>query len=148
LSPYPDESLSGHRGVNMAWGNWFRGSGGESRGAAHLVGLDLNSSRARAVAERPGRPRAVLLEDPHEELPLAISLEKRQPEVGRAGANLCRRYPHLACLDYLAALGRPQEWRAGRVRLDPSAALFLTLERLRAALAGYEAVALVLPPYL
>src|SRR5256886_15424367 len=65
----------------------------------------LPVSRARAVAGVRGVPPRVLpLDAPHADLPLAISLEGRRPEVGRAGLALCRQSPHLVCLDFLAAL--------------------------------------------
>lgn len=132
----------------MGWGNWFRSANGSGRDVAHLLGLDVNASRARGAAVRMGRPRPALLDEPREELPLAISLERRSPEVGQAGLSICRSLPHLSVINFLPGVGRPQEWRAGRHRIDAAAALALTFERLRTAIAGYEAIALALPAYL
>jgi hypothetical protein len=113
-----------------------------------LMGLDLNSSRGRAVCGSAGLPRPMALDGADRELPLAISLERRRPEVGRAGLQLCRRSPHLACLDFLPHLGEPRQWKAGRHRLDAAKALALVLERLEPACAGVSGLALALPAYL
>jgi len=114
-----------------------------------LAGIDVNTTRVRAVqgpAQAP--PRALPLEDAHEDLPMVLSLEGRHPEVGRAGAALCRLSPHLACLDFLAHLGEPREWVAGRHRIDPLKAVSLVLERLQPACAEVRGFVLVLPSYL
>ena len=65
-----------------------------------------------------GPPGGLDLEDGRRDLPLAVSLAERAPVVGAAGAGLRRKAPHLACLDFLPALGQPREWAAGRHRLD------------------------------
>src|SRR4051812_25797355 len=94
----------------------------------NVVGLDLNSTRARAVhGPAGGKPRPIALDGAQSELPLALSLEGRQPEVGRAGLALCRRLPHLAVLDFLPYLGDRRDWAAGRHRLDAGRALALVL---------------------
>ncbi len=95
-----------------------------------LIGLDLNASRARAIqgenhGSGPHIPMALPLDGNERELPLALSLEERQPRVGRAGAGLCRKSPHLACLDFLPYLGDSRIWSAGRHRLDAAGALAL-----------------------
>jgi hypothetical protein len=133
----------------MAWTNWSRkpAAAAESRAA---VGLDLNAGRARAVAGPAAgvTPRVLPLDDPHPDLPLAVSLEHRSPEVGRAGLDLVRRLPHAVCRDFLPFLGQAREWRAGRHRLDPAAATRLVAERLRPPLAGQQALAVAVPSYL
>ena len=88
-----------------------------------LIGLDLNATRVRAIqgeqsGSGPHAPLGLPLEGNHRELPLAVSLEERQPRVGRAGAALCRRSPHLACLNFLPYLGDDRRWDSGRHRLD------------------------------
>ncbi len=122
-----------------------------------LIGIDLNATRARAVSgPRPRSATTIPLEDDSLDLPLAVSLEGRQPAVGRAGASLCRRLPHLACLDFLPFLGAARAWAAGRHRLDASAALGLVFHALNAPLRARgggtsgmaSGVALSLPPYL
>jgi Hsp70 protein len=132
----------------MGWVNWSRKPGTENGDQGRLVGVDLNASRARAAAGRADRRRAVPLDEPHVDLPLAVSLERRAPEIGRPGLNLIRRLPHLVCANYLPLLGQSQEWAAGRHRLDSSAALLLAAEKIRAACAAYEGLAFALPPYL
>jgi hypothetical protein len=120
-----------------------------SRGAEPvLIGLDLNATRARAVAGPAGAPEGLSLDGRHPDLPVGVSLEGRAPEVGRAAASLCRRQPHLACLNFLADLGGPRVWGAGRQRLTADAALALVLDRLRPACGPSEAAALALPAYL
>lgn len=132
----------------MGLGNWFRSSTTSPSSSARLLGVDLDAGRARAVSIRMGQPRTALLDDPHEELPLAISLERRTPEVGRAGTNLLRRAGHLSCSNYLPLLGHPNLWKSGRFRLDANAALSLALERFRASIGPVESLALSLPTYL
>src|SRR5947209_5631140 len=89
-----------------------------------LVGLDLNATRARAVhGPAQALPRLLPLATTADDLPMVLSLQGRQAEVGRAGAALCRLLPHLTCLDFLAHVGAPREWVAGRHRLDALKAL-------------------------
>jgi hypothetical protein len=112
-----------------------------------LIGIDLNSSRARALAGATGLPPClVALEE--DELPLAINLETRRPQIGRAGLAVCRRLPHLVCLNYLSRLGEPGRWQFGRHRLDANKATTLLLNHLKTALPKADAVALALPDYL
>jgi hypothetical protein len=118
-----------------------------------LIGLDLNATRARAIqGESHGSalhvPIALPLDGNERELPLAVSLEERQPKVGRAGASLCRKSPHLACLDFLPFLGDDRTWDAGRHRLDAARAFALVCEQLQRRIAKAEGVTVALPAYL
>ncbi len=132
----------------MAWAHWSRRAEPEPSSGA-VVGLDLTAGRARAVyGPAGGTPRVLPLDTDVADLPLAISLEHRTAEVGRAGAALVRRTPHLVCRDYLPALGQAREWRAGRHRLDPAGAVGQFAQRLREPLAGQSAVAIAVPGYL
>src|SRR5262245_7076483 len=126
----------------MAWANWSRKPALPAEAQA-VAGLDLNAGRARAAygPAAGATPRPLLLDDPHPDLPLTISLERRSPEVGRAGFELVRRLPHLVCRDFLPVLGHAREWRAGRHHLDAAAAARLVAERLRPPLAGQHALA-------
>jgi hypothetical protein len=118
-------------------------------GNPSLIGIDLNATRVRAVAGFAGAPpQSLVLDGACEELPLALSLESRHIEVGTAGWGLCRRLPHLACIDFLAGLGTDQQWSAGRHRLDATRALAIVFEHMRPILAGHQGVALALPAYL
>jgi hypothetical protein len=114
-----------------------------------LIGLDLNATRARAV-HGPAQvlPRLLPLAGTADDLPMVLSLQGRQLEVGQAGAALCRLLPHLACLDFLAHVGEPREWIAGRHRLDALKALGLVFDRLRPDLAESKGVVLAVPSYL
>jgi FHA domain len=119
------------------------------RGDQALIGLDLNSSRVRALAGPPGRaPERLPLDAGHEELPLALSLQGRYPEVGRPGLALCRRSPHLVCLGFLAHLDTPRLWATERHRLDAGQALALVLGRLQLASHGSPGLVLAVPAYL
>jgi molecular chaperone DnaK (HSP70) len=131
----------------MGWSNWSKKPETDS-GA--VVGLDLTSGRARAVygPAAGATPRTLPLDDSHSDLPLAISLEQRTAVVGRAGASLVRRMPHLVCRDYLPALGQAREWRGGRHKLDPAAAVALLAQRLRQPFTGQHALAVAVPAYL
>jgi hypothetical protein len=114
-----------------------------------LFGIDINASRARAVSSSPASvPRIHALDGEHDDLPLAVSLEGRQPEVGRAGVALSRRMPHLACLDFLPHLGTPRKWQTDRHRLDAREALTLVLHRLQPLCQASRGVVLTAPPYL
>jgi hypothetical protein len=113
-----------------------------------LIGLDINAARVRAVTAGPGRMPEALPLAGEDEFPLALSLEGRAPEAGRAGLALCRRAPHLSCANFLPHLGERREWSAGRLRLDAAGALAVVLDRLRPAWAGAQAIALAVPAYL
>jgi hypothetical protein len=118
-----------------------------------LIGLDLNATRARAIqgethGASPHVPFGLPLEGNERELFLALNLEERQPRVGRAGAGLCRRSPHLACLDFLPYLGNDRVWDGGRHRLDAAAAFALVCEHLQRRIGRAEGVTVALPAYL
>ncbi len=118
-----------------------------------LIGLDLNATRARAIqgedrGSGPHMPLALPLDGNERELPLAVSLEERQPRVGRAGAALCRRSPHLACVDFLPYLGDERIWDGGRQRLDAAGAFALVCEQLQRRIGRAEGVTVALPAYL
>lgn len=114
-----------------------------------LVGLDFNATRVYAVGGAPGAaPRPLALEGDQPTLSVALSLEHRQPQVGQAGVALCRRLPHLSCVDIPAWLGEPREWRAGRHRLDAAKALALVFDRMQPALSGCKGFVSVIPDYL
>jgi hypothetical protein len=115
----------------------------------NLIGLDLNATRARAVQGPEGlTPSLLPLDGPHADLPLALSMEHRRIEVGRAGVALCRRSPHLACIHFLPHLGTNRTWAGGRHRLDVDKALGHVFDRLRSAFGSAEGVVLALPAYL
>ena len=115
---------------------------------ARAVGIDLTASRARAEAVG-AKPRALELDGEDTELALYVSGEGRALAVGRAGARLCRKHPHLVCTNFLAALGQAREWRIGRHTLSAESALALTFDTLRGPVcAETDSVALALPVYL
>ena len=94
----------------MGWVNWNRKSTDSAVMRAPL-GVDLNAGRARAANGRAVRNKLFPLDEPQPDLPLAISLEKRTPEVGRAAYAVCRKLPHAICAGYLPMLGQAQEWK-------------------------------------
>src|SRR4051794_17549234 len=87
------------------------------------LGLDWNATRALAVlGPLNDYPLPVPLEPPAAELPLLLSLERSQPELGGAAVRLCRQRPHAVCRGFLPALGTPSPtWKAGRATLDAAA---------------------------
>jgi hypothetical protein len=112
------------------------------------IGVDLNATRGRAAAGPDGgSPRPLRLDEQHQELPLAVRLDGRAPELGRAALRLCRRSPHLVCAGFLPFVGRERTWAAGRLRLDATQALQLVLERLRPLAQHFAGFALALPAY-
>ncbi len=114
-----------------------------------LVGLDLNATRARAVhGTSQAAPRPLPLEGNLEDLPLVISCQGRHPELGRAGAGICRQSPHLICSDFLASLGEQREWAAGRHRLNAAKAVAMLMEQLRGGCAGAKGLVIAVPAYL
>src|SRR5437588_5367370 len=118
--------------------------------AAHpLVGLEINATRARAVVGS-GRalPQSLRLEAESEELPLALSLAGRHPEVGRAGAAVCRQAPHAACVNFLPHLGDGRQWSAGKHRLDAATALTLVFQHLKTRCSATQGQVIALPAYL
>jgi hypothetical protein len=114
-----------------------------------LVALDINATRLRALqglSPREGRP--ILFEANDVELPLALNLEGRSPQPGRTGLLLCRRAPHLACVDFLPHLGDQREWSGPRCRLDAARALGVVFDLVAARAGKHSAAAVGLPGYL
>lgn len=116
---------------------------------ARHVGVDVTASRMRAVSVGMGKVHPITLDEPAEDLVLHVALDRRTPEVGRAGYGLIRKMPHAACSNFLPALTHSREWRNGRTVVTPEAALELAFARVREPVtAESEAVALALPSYL
>lgn len=133
----------------MGWPSWSRKNSDSFTVSSGTVGLDVNATRLRAMSCETGRPpRSLLLDEPHADLPLAVSLENRHPEVGRAALGLERRLPHLTCFAYLDALTQPLEWKCGRHRFDAKGLLTLAIERVRTVCPKPENLTLALPVYL
>jgi hypothetical protein len=120
-----------------------------SEPAPTLVGLEINATRARAV-HGPAQllPRLLPLAGTANELPMVLCLQGRQAEVGRAGHAICRLLPHLTCSDFLAHLGEPREWVAGRHRLDALKALALVFDSFLPILGHARGIVLAVPAYL
>jgi hypothetical protein len=109
-----------------------------------LVGLDLTSSRVRGVSVGAGKVRPLHLDGSAEELRLVVHLDRRPPEIGRAGVAIARRLPHAAFAGFLPRLGHP---KAGKLSAD--AALALAFDKVRGPVtADSDAVAVALPVYL
>lgn len=116
---------------------------------SRVAGIDLTASRLRAVSVGGGKVRTLLLDDPGEDLVLAVAGDRRTPEVGHAGAALRRTAPHSVCLGFLPAVGQAREFPAGRHALTADVALELALAKARGPVgAESEAAALVVPSYL
>src|SRR5262245_1952408 len=105
----------------MAWVNWSRKSQ-ESSSTRGPLGVDLNAGRARAAHGRTSRTKIFPLDGGFTDLPLAITLEKRLPEVGRAAWAMSRKLPHTLCTGYLPYLGQAREWSAGRHTVNADSA--------------------------
>jgi hypothetical protein len=134
--------------LNMGWFSSRKSTPEAETDRGSTLGLDLNAGTVRAIAGRGGRHRVMVLDDPFAELPLAVSLRHRTPEVGRAGTKLIRRLPHAVCSNYLPFLGQPQEWNAGRNSLVADEAMLLVLRKIQEQCAGFEHLAVALPNYL
>jgi hypothetical protein len=113
-----------------------------------LIGLDLNATRARAVAAAEGEaPQPAELEPPRADLALALSQEGDRVEVGAAGLRRARRSPHQVQLAFLPELGQPRPASARRL-LDGTGAAALLLTRLSETLSPCKGAVFALPPYL
>jgi hypothetical protein len=114
-----------------------------------LIGLDINTTRARAVG-RPldGMPRNLMLDGDQADMPLMISLAGRRPVVGHSGRSFCRQAPYLTCQSFLPWLGQPRLWAAGRHRLNAGQALSLVFAHLKALCSQAQTMDLVIPAYL
>ncbi|MFO0800961.1 MAG: hypothetical protein U0804_26140 [Gemmataceae bacterium] len=116
---------------------------------SRVVGIDLTASRARAVSVGGGKVRVLVLDDPAEELVLAVAGDRRTPEVGHAGAGLRRTAPHAVALGFLPAVGQSREFPAGRHSPTADTLVELALAKVGATVAAEtEAAGLVLPSYL
>jgi hypothetical protein len=116
---------------------------------SRVIGLELTSSRARAVSVGGGKVRPVVLEEPSEDLPLFIACERRTADVGHAAYSLIRRMPHAVGSNFLPAVAQPREIRAGRYSFSPDACLDLVFAKLRPPIAAEsDSVALAVPAYL
>src|SRR5262245_28397559 len=133
----------------MGWVNWTRKAAEPFGVAVASLGLDLNATRLRVMSGDAGRPpRTVPLDDPLDELPLAVSLEARTPEIGRAALALERRTPHLGAFDFLNDINLPRRWEAGRHSFSAADLLMLALNRVRAVCPRSENLTLSVPVYL
>ena len=116
---------------------------------SRVVGLDLTSSRARAVSVGAGRPRTLALDGADEDLRLFANLDRRTPEIGRVGYALARRLPHAVGTNFLPALGLNRSWPTARGSLSAEAAIGLTFAALHPAVThDSDALGLALPSYL
>ncbi len=114
-----------------------------------VVGVDLTASRARAVALAAGRTRALVLDEPADDLLLFLALDRRNPDVGAVGYHVCRKTPHLVCSNFLPQLGHPRQWHGPRCTVTPESALQTAFEKLRGpVVAETDAAGLSLPSYL
>jgi hypothetical protein len=119
-----------------------------------LLGLDINSTRIRAVQGNASEfPLPLALDPPAADLPLILSLENGSPEVGLAGLRLCRRQPYLACQGFLPHLADVNEthrrfWSGGRHRFDAVQAMGVVWKRLEPVCRKSAGVVLGLPGYL
>src|SRR5262249_45251406 len=96
LRPAAGTRVSDHIGTVrkslMGWVNWTRKAAEQFGMAAAALGLDLNSTRLRAMSGETSRPpRPVPLDDALDELPLAVRLENSTPQIGRAAPPMVRR---------------------------------------------------------
>lgn len=114
-----------------------------------LIGLDLNSSRARAVAGPRSQALSQLCLDGAEvELLLAVNLAEKRPVVGRSGLGLVRRRPHQACIDFLPHLTGTRLYGSPPHTLTADKATQLFLQVLTRALGRIVGTTIAVPPYL
>ncbi len=133
----------------MRWVNWSRKSNVPFAAAAGSMGFDLNSTRVRIVTGEPGRTvRTAVLDEPAEELQLAVSLANRSPEIGLAGRAIERKTPHLGCYDFLSAVGQARHWEIARHKLSALDLMNLALNKIRAICPTPLNLTMVVPIYM
>lgn len=111
-------------------------------------GLDVTSSRLRATVSGES-PRALVLDDPAEELAFTVVFDRKPAVVGKSAAAMLRTLPHAVATNVLPHLNQPKEWRAGRTTLSPETATTLAFEAVRPCVVEEsDAVGLALPTYL
>lgn len=116
---------------------------------SRLVGVDLSATRIRAVAAGVGSVRPLHLDEPNEDLPLCVALDRRPLQLGHAALARIRILPHAVCANFLSLVGTPNEWRGERLTLSADNALEECLKAVRPAVeAETDAAGLVLPSYL
>lgn len=129
----------------MIWGQRARKPAGDEA----VVGLDINATRCRAAVGPAGLPpRAALLDESSEELPLALALDRRPAGVGHVALGHRRRSPHLLCSGFLPLLGEPRTWTAGRQKFDAAAALTAVASAASDRVGPAKTVYAALPAYL
>jgi hypothetical protein len=118
----------------------------------NLLGLDLNAGRLRAVSNRGGSLGPLPLSGAGPELPLALHLHGRTPEVGRPALAVCRQVPHRVCVDFLPHLPDSQlaarVWSAPPHRLDAAGALATVFKHAQGLFREADSAVLTLPAYL
>lgn len=114
-----------------------------------LVGVDVSATRIRGVASGVGAVRSLQLDEPNDELPLFVSLDKRPAQLGHQSLVRLRLVPHAVCSNFLPLIGTAHEWRGERLTLTPEGALEECLKAVRPAVeAETDATGLTLPVYL
>ncbi|NBO90871.1 MAG: FHA domain-containing protein [Planctomycetia bacterium] len=122
-----------------------------------VIGLDLNASRLRAVGadwlghrwmDQPKVPLRLALERDRAELPVAISLAGRTPEVGTAGVKLTRLRPHATCTDFLPHLGSDRTWDHHAIKVNADEALGYVFATVAQTLGRVSGLVLCVPAYL
>ncbi len=133
----------------MRWVNWSRKSNEPFAAAAGSMGFDLNSTRIRIITGEPGKTvRPIVLDEPMEELQLAVNLANRNPEIGSTGRAIERRTPHLGCYDFLAFVGQARRWEIGRHKLSALDLMNFALNKVRAVCPTPLNLTMVVPIYL
>lgn len=114
----------------------------------NLVALDLNSTEMRAVRGKESREaNPVRLQKDCNALPMALNIEARSPLIGQTALNVCRKSPHLVCMDFLPLLGGDRIWRSRKHKLDASKALKYVFDHVGAQVGRTQGVALSTPIY-
>jgi FHA domain len=118
-----------------------------------MLALDWNATRVRAVLGVAGDyALPVALDPPNIDLPIAINLDSREPEVGAMALRHARNAPQLVCQEYLPHLtdtpGQGRLWQGGRHSLGARTACELVWRKLHSLSANTLGVFLSLPGYL
>ena len=93
-----------------------------------------------------GKSMEELAKDPKVYL-LAISLDRRLPELGRAAMSISRKLPHAIVAGYLPGLGTSTELETRPQFLEPRFGAGTCLQSLQTC-HGHDGMGLALPPYL